>query len=191
MWWIFFSTGIGFMWFTSILLGAGLMMVQVFSITLLMDLNQDYTNPIHAARQLNSMWLPEYVIQWVLLVWLLLHGQLLLALLQLPIAAVHAQRYLHRKHEVDQTELLRRGAHSFQEWMRGNHDRHLKDLQNEAWGKIVFFGLNIVYFMYRFVWLVFMYILSDPSRLVTLFLPFHLFSSGGASDGTEPINIPQ
>uniref|UniRef100_M4DJU6 General transcription and DNA repair factor IIH subunit TFB5 n=1 Tax=Brassica campestris TaxID=3711 RepID=M4DJU6_BRACM len=77
-----------------------------FSLVCLADLEFDYINPYDSASRINSVVLPEFIIQGVLCVFYLLTRHWFMSLLCLPYLFYNFQLYSKRQHLVDVTEIF-------------------------------------------------------------------------------------
>jgi len=99
--------GIGWVFLFAVLMAAGLLFCMVFFIIMFSDLECDYVNPIDLCNKLNQFVIPENAAHGLLTVLLLLSGQWLAFLLNLPLLLYNAYRIQHNTHMYDATEIFR------------------------------------------------------------------------------------
>ncbi|KAL9305896.1 Protein cornichon 4 [Arabidopsis thaliana] len=78
----------------------------IFHLVCLADLEFDYINPYDSASRINSVVLPEFIVQGVLCVFYLLTGHWFMTLLCLPYLYYNFHLYSKRQHLVDVTEIF-------------------------------------------------------------------------------------
>ncbi|WZZ80188.1 hypothetical protein YC2023_100760 [Brassica napus] len=93
-------------WLISFFFLIALVGIIVYQLVCLADLEFDYINPYDSASRINSVVLPEFVIQGVLCVFYLLTGHWFMSLLCLPYLYYNFQLYSKRQHLVDVTEIF-------------------------------------------------------------------------------------
>jgi len=92
---------------TTIFLGtAGLLFVSVYSLVLFSDLTVDHINPIELCSTLNPLIIPEYLGHIYVTSILFLRGYIIPAVFNAPIIAFHVQRYLQKRHQLDNTTIF-------------------------------------------------------------------------------------
>ncbi|CAN6895930.1 unnamed protein product [Brassica oleracea var. botrytis] len=93
-------------WLISFFFLIALVGIIVYQLVCLADLEFDYINPYDSASRINSVVLPEFIIQGVLCVFYLLTGHWFMSLLCLPYLYYNFQLYSKRQHLVDVTEIF-------------------------------------------------------------------------------------
>ncbi|KAF3571965.1 hypothetical protein F2Q69_00060736, partial [Brassica cretica] len=93
-------------WLISFFFLIALVGIIVYQLVCLADLEFDYINPYDSASRINSVVLPEFIIQGVLCVFFLLTGHWFMSLLCLPYLYYNFQLYSKRQHLVDVTEIF-------------------------------------------------------------------------------------
>ncbi|XP_021754001.1 protein cornichon homolog 4-like [Chenopodium quinoa] len=95
-----------FAWLISFFVVVALLVVVVYQLMCLADLEFDYINPYDSAIRINQVVLPEYVIQAGLTLLFLLTGHWIMALLCAPYLYYNVKTYMDKKHLVDVTEIF-------------------------------------------------------------------------------------
>ncbi|GAA0151089.1 membrane traffic protein [Lithospermum erythrorhizon] len=93
-------------WLTFFFALIGLLIVIVYQLMCLADLEFDYINPYDTASRINKTVLPEYVVQAALCVLYLLTGHWFMALLSIPYLYFNVRLYMRKQHLVDVTEIF-------------------------------------------------------------------------------------
>lgn len=93
-------------WATIFLGTAGLLFCSVYSLVLFSDLTVDHINPIELCSILNRLILPEYIGHFYVTSMLVLRGYIVTALLNAPLIAYNVQRYLQKRHLLDNTSIF-------------------------------------------------------------------------------------
>lgn len=83
-----------------------LLVMIVFQLMCLADLEFDYINPYDSASRINKVVLPEFITEGVLCFLFLVTGHWFMALLCVPYAYYNVRLYLQRQHLVDVTEIF-------------------------------------------------------------------------------------
>ncbi|EPS74239.1 hypothetical protein M569_00515, partial [Genlisea aurea] len=83
-----------------------ILVMVVFQLMCLADLEFDYINPYDTASRINKVVLPEFITQGVVCVVFLITGHWVMSLLSLPYLYYNAKLYLGRKHLIDVTEIF-------------------------------------------------------------------------------------
>lgn len=95
-----------FAWLISFFVIIALLVVVVYQLMCLADLEFDYINPYDSAVRINQVVLPEYVIQGGLFLLFLLTGHWIMALLCAPYLYYNVKTYMDNQHLVDVTEIF-------------------------------------------------------------------------------------
>ncbi|CAA6656279.1 unnamed protein product [Spirodela intermedia] len=96
-----------FVWLIAFFVLLGLLGLLVFQLMCLADLEFDYVNPYDSASRINTVVVPEFVLQGILSLLFLLTGHWAMCLLTLPFLYYNGRLYQQRRHLVDVTEIFR------------------------------------------------------------------------------------
>ncbi|XP_039124385.1 protein cornichon homolog 4-like [Dioscorea cayenensis subsp. rotundata] len=94
------------LWLFVFLLIMALFLLTVYQLMCCADLEMDYTNTYDFASEINSMVLPEFALQGILISCFLFSQNWVLFLLCVPLLYYHFRRYMHRQHIVYATEVF-------------------------------------------------------------------------------------
>ncbi|KAI6707306.1 hypothetical protein NL676_010268 [Syzygium grande] len=94
-----------FGWLVSFFAVVALVVVVIYQLMCLADLEFDYINPYDSASRINVVILPEFIGQGVLLLFYLLTGHWVMALLCVPYLYYNVTLYTQKQHLVDVTEI--------------------------------------------------------------------------------------
>ncbi|GKV34633.1 hypothetical protein SLEP1_g42994 [Rubroshorea leprosula] len=94
-------------WIVCFVMGLGLVAFTFYQMLCLLDLEADFLNIYEAASQINSVVLPEFILQGVLCAIFLLTWHWFMFLVAAPVALYHVMLYVNGKHLVDVTEIFR------------------------------------------------------------------------------------
>ncbi|XP_055832560.1 protein cornichon homolog 4-like [Solanum dulcamara] len=83
-----------------------LLVMVVFQLMCLSDLEFDYINPYDSASRINGVVLPEFITQGVLCLIYLITGHWVMALLCVPYMYYNYRLYMRRQHLIDVTEIF-------------------------------------------------------------------------------------
>ncbi|KAK4718738.1 hypothetical protein R3W88_017076 [Solanum pinnatisectum] len=83
-----------------------LLVMVVFQLMCLSDLEFDYINPYDSASRINGVVLPEFITQGVLCLLYLITGHWVMALICVPYMYYNYRLYTRRQHLVDVTEIF-------------------------------------------------------------------------------------
>ncbi|KAL2516934.1 Protein cornichon4 [Abeliophyllum distichum] len=83
-----------------------LLVILVFQLMCLADLEFDYINPYDSASRINRVILPEFITQGVLCFLFLVTGHWVMSLLSVPYLYYNVRLYMRRQHLVDVTEIF-------------------------------------------------------------------------------------
>ncbi|XP_022873865.1 protein cornichon homolog 4-like [Olea europaea var. sylvestris] len=84
----------------------GILVMLVFQLVCLADLEFDYINPYDSSSRINKTVLPEFITQGVLCFLFLLTGHWVMSLLCIPYLYYNVRLYMRRQHLVDVTEIF-------------------------------------------------------------------------------------
>ncbi|KAK3434506.1 protein cornichon homolog 4 [Eucalyptus grandis] len=92
-------------WLGAFFIIIALLIVIVFQLMCLADLEFDYINPYDSSSRINSVVMPEFIGQGVLCFFYLVTGHWFMSLLCVPYLYHNVQSYMRREHLVDVTEI--------------------------------------------------------------------------------------
>ncbi|XP_012087083.1 protein cornichon homolog 4 [Jatropha curcas] len=95
-----------YVWLISFFFLIALLVIIVFQLMCLADLEFDYINPYDSSSRINKVILPEYITEGVLCLFFLLTGHWCMALLCVPYLYYNVRLYTRRQHLVDVTEIF-------------------------------------------------------------------------------------
>jgi len=95
-----------FVWLTAFFLVVALIVLVIYQLMCLADLEFDYINPFDSSSRINKVVMPEFVLQALLSVLFLLSGHWVMFLLSLPLVYYNYTLYQRRQHLVDVTEIF-------------------------------------------------------------------------------------
>nr|CAD1830182.1 unnamed protein product [Ananas comosus var. bracteatus] len=95
-----------FVWLSAFFLLIALIVLVIYQLMCLADLEFDYINPYDSASRINKVVLPEFALQGVLCLLFLLSGHWLMFLLSTPLVYYNVKLYQQRQHLVDVTEIF-------------------------------------------------------------------------------------
>merc|ERR1712100_302839 len=107
----------------------------VFLLVSLSDLEHDLVNPIDMCKKCNLFALPDMLIQLTITAFMLVSGQWLALLLNLPLLAFHVYQFQNRRHMLDQTRVF----------------QQMGQLQRIGFVKLGFFMLMFFLYLYKLV----------------------------------------
>ncbi|KAI4311677.1 hypothetical protein MLD38_036554 [Melastoma candidum] len=94
-----------FSWMVSFFSLVALLVVVIYQLMCLADLEFDYINPYDSSSRINKVVLPEFIGQGVLTCFYILTGHWFMALFSLPYLYYNVRLYLSKQHLVDVTEI--------------------------------------------------------------------------------------
>jgi len=95
-----------FVWLTAFFLVVALIVLVIYQLMCLADLEFDYINPFDSSSRINKVVMPEFVLQALLSVLFLLSGHWAMFLLSVPMVYYNYTLYQRRQHLVDVTEIF-------------------------------------------------------------------------------------
>ncbi|KAL0542180.1 hypothetical protein IC582_022274 [Cucumis melo] len=95
-----------YVWLLSFFFIIALLMLVVFQLMCLADLEFDYINPYDSSSRINKVVVPEFITQGVLCIFYLLSGHWVMSLLCMPCLYYNLKMYTQRNHLVDVTEIF-------------------------------------------------------------------------------------
>lgn len=93
-------------WLCGFFILIGLLLLVIYQLVSLADLEFDYINPYDLSSRINAVIIPEFVLQGTLCLLFLLSGQWMLFLFSAPMLYYNARLYQQRKHLLDVTEIF-------------------------------------------------------------------------------------
>ncbi|KAL8101249.1 protein cornichon homolog 4-like [Apium graveolens] len=84
----------------------GLLILVVYQLMCLADLEFDYINPYDSASRINQVILPEFITEGVLCFLYLVTGHWIMALFGIPYLYYNVRLYMRRQHLIDVTEIF-------------------------------------------------------------------------------------
>ncbi|XP_057976980.1 protein cornichon homolog 4 [Malania oleifera] len=93
-------------WLISFFVLIALVVVVVYQLMCLADLEFDYINPYDSSSRINKVILPEFIIQGVLCAFYLVTGHWIMSLLCVPYLYYNVRLYTRNQHLVDVTEIF-------------------------------------------------------------------------------------
>ncbi|KAI4370032.1 hypothetical protein MLD38_018419 [Melastoma candidum] len=94
-----------FSWMVSFFSLVALLVVVIYQLMCLADLEFDYINPYDSSSRINKVVLPEFIGQGVLTCFYIVTGHWIMTLLSLPYLYYNVRLYLNKQHLVDVTEI--------------------------------------------------------------------------------------
>ncbi|XP_057547868.1 protein cornichon homolog 1 isoform X1 [Amaranthus tricolor] len=95
------------LWLIALFSNIGLLVILIYQIICLSDLEADYLNPYESSTNINSMVLPEFGLQAAFCALFLFTGHWFMFLITLPVTIFHARLFTRQEHLVDVTEIFR------------------------------------------------------------------------------------
>ncbi|KAH9721520.1 protein cornichon [Citrus sinensis] len=95
-----------FIWLASFFILIALLVLVVYQLMCLADLEFDYINPYDSSSRINKVVLPEFITEGVLCVFFLITGHWFMSLLCVPYLYYNVRLYTQRQHLVDVTEIF-------------------------------------------------------------------------------------
>ncbi|KAI4315315.1 hypothetical protein L6164_028139 [Bauhinia variegata] len=95
-----------FAWLISFFLIIGLLILVIYQLMCLADLEFDYINPFDSSSRINKVILPEFITQAALCLFYLVTGHWIMALFCTPYLYYNVKLYKERKHLIDVTEVF-------------------------------------------------------------------------------------
>lgn len=84
----------------------GLLILVVYQLMCLADLEFDYINPYDSASRINLVILPEFITEGVLCFLYLVTGHWIMSLFGIPYLYYNVRLYMRRQHLIDVTEIF-------------------------------------------------------------------------------------
>ncbi|KAK0596282.1 hypothetical protein LWI29_014329 [Acer saccharum] len=93
-------------WVLMFLMNLALIVSSFYQLLCLVDLEDDHLNPFEASSRINFWVVPEFLLQGLLCLLLLVTGHWFTFLAALPLTCYNAFLYMKRQHLIDVTEVL-------------------------------------------------------------------------------------
>ncbi|KAL4278381.1 hypothetical protein GQ457_03G020450 [Hibiscus cannabinus] len=95
-----------FIWLISFFILIALVVLLIYQLTCLADLEFDYINPYDSSSRINKVVLPEFFLQGFLCLFYLVTGHWVMSLLSTPYLYYNVRLYTSKQHLVDVTEIF-------------------------------------------------------------------------------------
>ncbi|XP_022732743.1 protein cornichon homolog 3-like [Durio zibethinus] len=95
-----------FIWLISFFILIALLVLLVYQLMCLADLEFDYINPYDSSSRINNVVLPEFFLQGFLCLFYLLTGHWVMSLLCAPYLYYNGRLYTRKQHLMDVTEIF-------------------------------------------------------------------------------------
>ncbi|GAB2300909.1 hypothetical protein Dimus_034946 [Dionaea muscipula] len=95
-----------FVWLVSFLILIALLIIVVYQLMCLADLEFDYINPYDSSARINKMILPEFFTQGALCLFFLMTGHWFMSLFSVPYLYYNVRMYRDKQHLIDVTEIF-------------------------------------------------------------------------------------
>ncbi|KAF3790242.1 cornichon-like protein 4 [Nymphaea thermarum] len=95
-----------FVWLLSFFTLIAVLAMVIYQVMCLADLEYDYINPYDSSSRINSVVLPEFVVQGLLGLFFLFTGHWVMFLLCMPYLYYNVKLYMQKQHLVDVTEIF-------------------------------------------------------------------------------------
>ncbi|KAI0489124.1 hypothetical protein KFK09_028966 [Dendrobium nobile] len=93
-------------WLSSFFLLVALLILVIYQLMSLADLEFDYINPYDSSSRINAVILPEFVLQGILCLLFLVSGHWMMFLFAAPMLYYNVRLYQQQKHLIDVTEIF-------------------------------------------------------------------------------------
>ncbi|XP_039137669.1 LOW QUALITY PROTEIN: protein cornichon homolog 4-like [Dioscorea cayenensis subsp. rotundata] len=94
------------LWVIAFFLLIAILIMVVYQLMCLADLEFDYINPYDSASRINYLVVPEFILQGIISLYFILSGQWLMFLFSAPILYYNVKLYQQQQHLVDVTEIF-------------------------------------------------------------------------------------
>ncbi|XP_068643266.1 protein cornichon homolog 2-like [Aristolochia californica] len=94
------------LWLISFFSVIALLALTVYQLICLSDLEFDYINPYDSSARINTVVIPEFIVQGALSTIYLLTWHWFMFMLMAPLTYYHIKLYMQRKHHIDVTEIF-------------------------------------------------------------------------------------
>ncbi|OAY63278.1 Protein cornichon [Ananas comosus] len=95
------------LWILSFVSVISLIAMTAYQLICLSDLEFDYINPYDSSSRINSVVIPEYIVQGLLCTSFLLTWHWFPFLITAPVTYYHVKLFMNKKHLIDVTEIFR------------------------------------------------------------------------------------
>ncbi|KAH9624891.1 hypothetical protein KSS87_016994 [Heliosperma pusillum] len=99
------------LWIIALVSNIALLAILLYQIICLSDLEADYMNPYDSSSKINSLVVPEFILQGVFCALFLVTGHRFMFLVTLPLLVYHARLFSRGAHLLDVTEIFRALSH--------------------------------------------------------------------------------
>lgn len=93
-------------WLSAFFLLIALLILVIYQLMCLADLEFDYINPYDSSSRINAVILPEFVLQGILCLLFLVSGHWMMFIFAAPMLYYNVRLYQRRKHLLDVTEIF-------------------------------------------------------------------------------------
>ncbi|PKU59839.1 protein cornichon homolog 4 [Dendrobium catenatum] len=93
-------------WLSAFFLLVALLILVIYQLMSLADLEFDYINPYDSSSRINAVILPEFVLQGILCLLFLVSGHWMMFLFAAPMLYYNVRLYQQQKHLIDVTEIF-------------------------------------------------------------------------------------
>ncbi|GMH26624.1 hypothetical protein Nepgr_028467 [Nepenthes gracilis] len=93
-------------WLMSFFIVIALLVIVIYQLLCLSDLEFDYINPYDSASRINKVIMPEFITHGALCLFFLLTGHWFMSLLCIPYLLYNVKMYMDKQHLVDVTEIF-------------------------------------------------------------------------------------
>lgn len=94
-------------WFISFCFNVALLVLNFYQLLVLTDLEADYLNIYDSSSRINTLVIPEFLVQGVFCSLFLFTGHWFMFLITVPVSCYHINLFLKREHLIDVTEVFR------------------------------------------------------------------------------------
>ncbi|GAB4843820.1 hypothetical protein Ancab_013782 [Ancistrocladus abbreviatus] len=95
------------LWLIALLSNIALLVLLIYQIICLSDLEADYMNPYESSANINRVVIPEFILEGTFCVLFLFTGHWFMFFITFPICCYHVRLFMKREHLVDVTEIFR------------------------------------------------------------------------------------
>ncbi|XP_074306965.1 protein cornichon homolog 1 isoform X2 [Silene latifolia] len=95
------------LWIIALISNIALLAILLYQVICLSDLEADYMNPYESSSKINSVVVPEFILQGAVCALFLVTGHRFMFLVTLPLSVYHARLFAKRAHLLDVTEIFR------------------------------------------------------------------------------------
>mmetsp|Transcript_16593 Transcript_16593/g.25809 ORF Transcript_16593/g.25809 Transcript_16593/m.25809 type:complete len:141 (-) Transcript_16593:140-562(-) len=125
-----------FLWVVVLILTSALIFFSVHLLVNIIDLENDFLNPIDMCAAVNKLLIPEYITHFVLIFLFVIGGYQIEVLINIPLLILNIRKYLSKKHKLDPTRIY----------------DDLERKKKETFAVLLFEVLGFFWYLYRFVY---------------------------------------